>query len=128
MRALFDTNVLLWWLSDPKRIPEALMTQLKDDQSILYYSQISLLEIQFKLNLGKLDLSFPPNNLPELAEKSGLIEWPLTNQAIFTLAKLPSIHRDPFDRLLIAESIQGGLALITPDETIHRYPVKARWT
>lgn len=127
MKALLDTSVLLWWLGDPGRIPEPLLDELKDDQAEVLFSQVSLLEIQIKAGLGKLALEFPVEQIPELADHSGLTPLALANAAIFMLGKLPAIHRDPFDRLLICEAIQQGVVLVTPDETIRRYPVRTWW-
>lgn len=94
---------------------------------MVFFSQVSLLEIQIKAALGKLQLDFPVANIPDLAERSGLTVLPLSNAAIFTLPKLPTVHRDPFDRLLICEAIQEGVPLVTPDEVIRRYPVRVLW-
>jgi PIN domain nuclease of toxin-antitoxin system len=127
MRALLDTSVLLWWLGEPDRIESALLETLKEEASVVLFSQVSLLEIQIKVGIGKLALDFPVERIPELAERSGLTPLPLRNSAIFTLPKLPNLHRDPFDRLLICEAIQEGVPLITPDETIRRYPLKVIW-
>ncbi len=127
MNVLFDTNVLLWWLGEPSRIKSALLAELRAPESVLFYSQVSLLEIQIKASLGKLRLGFSVERIPDLADQSGLTALPLSNAAIFMLPKLPDVHRDPFDRLLIAEAIQQGVPLVTPDETIRRYPVKILW-
>ena len=127
MRALLDTGVLLWWISEPDRIGRDLLASLTETESVVLFSQVSLLEIQIKVNIGKLRLNFPVERVPALAEESGLMALTLSNAAIFTLRKLPALHRDPFDRLLICEAIQEGVPLITPDEMIHRYPIKVIW-
>ncbi len=127
MNVLLDTSVLLWWLGEPTRIKSSLLDELKDAESVVWFSQVSLLEIQIKVGLGKLVLDFPVEHIPDLAERSGLSALSLSNAAIFTLPKLPDVHRDPFDRLLICEAIQQGIPLVTPDETIRRYPVKVVW-
>jgi len=127
VNVLFDTNVLLWWLGEPSRIKSALLAELRAPESVLFSSQVSLLEIQIKASLGKLRLGFSVERIPDLADQSGLTALPLSNAAIFMLPKLPDVHRDPFDRLLIAEAIQQGVPLVTPDETIRRYPVKILW-
>ena len=127
MKALLDTSVLLWWLGEPGRIRPALLDALKDTESLVLFSQVSLLEVQIKVGLGKLQLDFPVEQIPELADRSGLTALPLSNAAIFMLQKLPAVHRDPFDRLLICEAIQQGVPLVTSDETIRRYPVKILW-
>ena len=127
MNALFDTGVLLWWLGEPDRIKPSLLDELRAPETVIFYSQVSLLEIQIKAALGKLRLDFPAERIPELADRSGLTALPLSNEAIFTLPKLPDVHRDPFDRLLVCVAIQQGVPLVTPDEIIRRYPVKILW-
>jgi PIN domain nuclease of toxin-antitoxin system len=127
VRALLDTSVLLWWLGEPSRIGNSLLTELQDEDSLVLYSQVSLLEIQIKAALGKLTLDFAVAEIPDMADQSGLTALSLSNQAIFMLPKLPALHRDPFDRLLICEAIQEGVPLVTPDETIRLYPVRTLW-
>lgn len=127
MKALLDTSVLLWWLGDPSRIGSELLDDLQQAESVVLFSQVSLLEIQIKVGIGKLQLDFPVEQIPELANRSGLTALPLSNAAIFILPKLPAVHRDPFDRLLVCEAIQQGVPLVTPDGVIRRYPVKILW-
>jgi PIN domain nuclease of toxin-antitoxin system len=124
---LLDTSVLLWWLANPSRIGRELLDDLEEAESVVWFSQVSLLEIQIKVILGKLRLDFPVEQIPDLAVRSGLTALALSNAAIFTLPKLPDVHRDPFDRLLVCEAIQEGVPLVTPDEVIRRYPVRVLW-
>lgn len=128
MRALLDTSALLWWLGEPTRFAPSLLAELSDSESEVLFSQVSLLEIQIKVGIGKLRLDFPVEDIPDLAERSGLGALPLSNAAIFTLPKLPAVHRDPFDRLLVCEAIQQGIPLVTPDTQIRRYPVRVLWS
>lgn len=128
MNALLDTSVLLWWLCEPDRIGKALLESLKEPESVVQFSQVSLLEIQINEGLGKLALDFEVERIPLLAEESGLTPLTLRNEAIFTLPKLPDLHRDPFDRLLICEAICEGVPLVSPDAMIRRYPVRVIWT
>lgn len=100
---------------------------LREPDAVVFFSQVSLLEIQIKATLGKLQLGFPITTIPDLADRSGLTALPLSNAAIFTLPKLPALHRDPFDRLLICEAIQEGVPLVTSDEIIRRYPIRVLW-
>ena len=127
MKVLLDTSVLLWWLSAPEKIPADLLEALSDPDAVVLFSQVSLLEIQIKVGFDKLALDFPVEQIPELAERSGLTALALDNAAIFTLPKLPLIHRDPFDRLLVCEAIQQGVPLVSSDGVLHRYPVKIEW-
>ncbi len=124
MKALLDTSVLLWWLGEPTRIKKDLLAELREPESVVLFSQVSLLEVQIKVGLGKLQLDFPAEEIPALAGQSGLTALPLSNEAIFTLAKLPAVHRDPFDRLLVCEAIQQGVPLVSSDTTLQRYPVR----
>jgi PIN domain nuclease of toxin-antitoxin system len=108
VRALLDTSVLIWWLSEPLRLSPAARESLGDPDAEVLFSQVSLLEIQIKASLGKLSLDFPVDRIPSLAAESGLTDLPLSNAAIFTLPKLPSLHRDPFDRLLICSTVTSS--------------------
>jgi len=76
MRALLDTNALLWWLGEPARIPRETLEALRAPEAVVLYSQVSLLEIQIKTGLGKLTLDFPVTEIPRLAESSGLTFHP----------------------------------------------------
>lgn len=127
MKVLLDTCVLLWWLSEPEKIAPVLLESLSASDTVVLFSQVSLLEIQIKVGLDKLELDFPVEHIPHLAARSGLTALALDNAAIFTLAKLPTIHRDSFDRLLVCEAIQQGVPLVSSDAIFHRYPVRILW-
>jgi len=127
MNLLLDTNALLWSLSSPDRLSDEARRTLEREDTTVFFSQVSLLEIQIKLSVGKLRLDIEPEQLPGSAEASGFLPLRLENGAIFLLGKLPLIHRDPFDRLLVCESIYSGAALVTPDPWISKYPVKILW-
>ena len=127
MSLLLDTNVLIWALSDPDKLSAEARTRIEDESEIVYFSQVSLLEIQIKCGIGKLSLDRDTDDLPKIAQQSGFAPLALANEAIFLLGKLPDIHRDPFDRLLICESINTSSPLVTPDATIKKYAVKTIW-
>ncbi len=127
MKVLLDTSVLIWWLSEPDRISSQVLAELQEPESILLFSQMSLLEIQIKTALKKLKFDFPVRDIPGMAEDSGLTPLRFSNEAIFMLSTLPDVHRDPFDRLLICEAIQEGVAVVTPDKTFGLYPVRVIW-
>ena len=91
-------------------------------------SDVSILEVVIKYMTGKFPLEAPPSKiLPTLAEKHSLACLPLLQEAIFRLESLPPLHRDPFDRLLIAQSLEHGLTLITPDLQIRQYKLSTLW-
>ena len=122
---LLDTHVFLWTQFEPGRLSANLRTLLGLEDVRWHLSQISVWEIQVKYSLGKLTLAESPEKiLPRLIEESGLAFHTLDNDAIFMLGKLPEIHRDPFDRLLIATALCSGWEIATADAQIARYPVR----
>lgn len=124
-RILLDTHIFLWMQFESEKLSANLMGLLKRKDVKWYLSQVSILEIQIKHSLGKLALSGAPGEwLPGLIEKSGLDFRPISNEAIFMLGKLPNLHRDPFDRLLVSTALTEGWEIATVDEQVKRYPVR----
>lgn len=122
---LLDTHVFLWMQNAPEKLSDNLIEKLNRGDMRWHLSQISVWEIQIKYDLGKLSIPSEPSAwLPELIEESGLAYQPLQDDAIFMLGKLQQIHRDPFDRLLVATSIINGWVIATFDEQIRSYPVQ----
>lgn len=122
---LLDTHIFLWLAYEPQRLSANLRRLLDREDVRWHISQISVWEIQVKYDLGKLPLSASPGAIfPGLLEESGLAFHTLSNEAIFMLGKLPNIHRDPFDRLLIATALCAGWEIATVDPQISRYPVR----
>lgn len=128
MNILLDTCVFLWMLDDEEKLSTAAREAIEDGSNSLFFHQASAWEIQIKYQLGKLLLQSPPRELVNRGLKSyGVETVPLRDEAIWHLQKLPDIHRDPFDRLLIAHALTEGLKFATPDPRIHRYPVPIIW-
>jgi PIN domain nuclease of toxin-antitoxin system len=128
MRCLVDTCTALWLWSDPARLPAKVAEILRDGRNDVVFSQVSTLEIQLKFDLGKLQLPKPPSQfIPEALERHFMLYDRFRDDAIFLLQKLPHLHEDPFDRLLIAHALTDGATLLTPDPWIHRYPVPVVW-
>lgn len=124
-RVLLDTHIFLWMQFESGRLSDNLVRLLKREDIKWYLSQVSVLEIQIKHTLGKLQLPDVPGEwLPGLIEKCGLEFRPLSNEAIFMLGKLPELHRDPFDRLLVSTALTEGWEMATVDEQVKRYPVR----
>ena len=121
MAYLLDTHVVLWLLSDPGRISVAVQATLADPQTALFLSAVSLWEIEIKSGLGKLDA---PSDLLEQLRQVRIAELPLQFKHTRNLRALPSIHRDPFDRMLIAQAQSADLTLVTADPVIAQYPVR----
>ena len=128
MRFLLDTCVVIWYFAGSDKIPEKIQDQLTDPDNEVYFSDVSILEVVIKYMAGKFPLSAPPSKiLPALADKHALASLPLLQEAIFQLESLPPLHRDPFDRLLIAQSLEYNLTLVTPDQQIRQYSVSTLW-
>ncbi|HKJ91421.1 MAG TPA: type II toxin-antitoxin system VapC family toxin [Oceanipulchritudo sp.] len=124
-RILLDTHIFLWMQFESEKLSTNLAGLLKRGDVNWYLSQVSVLEIQIKHSLGKLQLPAAPGEwLPGLIEKSGLEFRPLSNEAIFMLSKLPDLHRDPFDRLLVSTALTEGWEIATADYQLKKYPVR----
>lgn len=125
MAYLIDTHVALWILLGDPRLKEAdFFARFGSDETFIFH-QISTWEIQIKFDLGKLKLPQRPENfLKKAIEETGFAYEQVEDDGIFFLSKLPQIHRDPFDRLLIAHAVSNGWTVITADETFERYPVR----
>jgi PIN domain nuclease of toxin-antitoxin system len=125
---LLDTCALIWFFAGSGRINDRLQELLTDPTNEVKMSDISVLELVIKYQLGKLDWQQSPSRLlPVLARKHRLTTAPLTQEAIYYLEQLPLLHRDPFDRLLVAQAVTSGCALVTCDPLICQYPVQTIW-
>lgn len=124
MKVLIDTHVFIWWTSNPQKLSPYVYNLLLDVNTEAILSIASIWEMQIKLSLGKLTLA---SALPELVEdevKRNQIELlPINLAHVYALSNLPNYHRDPFDRLLIAQAINEELALVSIDEKFDGYEV-----
>ena len=125
---LLDTCTFLWTVSDPARLSSAAAGAIVDPDNEVLLSAVSGWEIALKHELGKLALDRPPERyVPEERARHGIEPLALDEDATLHAHRLPPVHRDPFDRMLICQAIAGGLALVTPDARIARYPVRVLW-
>lgn len=123
MIVLLDTHVILWYqANDPKLSKEAHRT-IGDSNNTCYVSIVSLWEIALKFSIGKLSLSMPLNDLFETIERAGFETLELSKAQLLRSAELPLHHRDPFDRMLIAQAKSEGMHLLTSDSQFARYDV-----
>jgi PIN domain nuclease of toxin-antitoxin system len=122
---LLDTHPFVWFLLDPKRIPTRLMTLLTDPSRIVHVSAVAIWEATIKTGLGKLNL--PLDRLEATIAAAGFTVLPVTAAHALEVRHLPPLHRDPFDRLLIAQARYEKLTLVTCDAAIRRYPVRTLW-
>jgi PIN domain nuclease of toxin-antitoxin system len=115
---LLDTHVVLWWLNDsPELLPEA-RSVIAEPQNLVYVSTVSVWEIVLKRSIGKLDI--PADWSTALAQEP-FRRLAVTWEHALKVAELPDLHRDPFDRLLLAQAMVESLVLVTHDDVIVRY-------
>ena len=129
MTYLLDTSTFLWAaLGERKFLSSKAIHVLEESQASLALSSISILEIVIKYSLGKLAIpSNPKTWLPDAVLKMGLQQLSVTHRHSLDVIQLPHHHKDPFDRLLIAQARVENMSLLTPDAMIKKYRVKAVW-
>ena len=121
MRILLDTHILLWWLADDRRLPDAMGDAVADGSNAVYVSAISMAEIAIKGSLGKLE---SPGDLAAVIAPSGLSHLPFTAEHADHLSALPWHHRDPFDRLLIAQAVVESMTFASVAPACRSYDVR----
>lgn len=121
MRLLLDTHLLLWALAEPDRLDAATRAALEDAGNAVLFSAASLWEIAIKAGLGRPDFAFDPAQILQAALETGFVELPVRATAAMQVAKLPPHHRDPFDRLLIAQAMSEPVRLYTADPLLPPY-------
>ena len=128
MDILLDTHTFLWLDSRLELLSENAVKALTDADNILYLSSISDWEIAQKFVLGKLPLPLCPSQyLTTRKSMYGIETLTFDNKAAFELEKLPLLHKDPLDRMLICQAIEHGLTIVTNDRYIEQYPIKTLW-
>ena len=127
MRILLDTHILLWVLIEPSRIDRETRETLESGAEEVLFSAASIWEIAIKSRLGRADFAIVPGEIARAARDSGFAELLIGSRAAALVAELPLLHRDPFDRLLVAQAITEGAALVTADSIFHQYPVQIVW-
>ncbi len=120
MNLLLDTHVLLWWLDDPSVLSKTAETAIRDLDNIVLVSAATFWEIVIKKAIGKLDA---PDDLDQVLLDCGFTPLPVTVRHAIAVGSLPSHHRDPFDRMLVAQAMTEGLTVISRDAIVLRYPV-----
>ncbi|TCC41913.1 type II toxin-antitoxin system VapC family toxin [Kribbella speibonae] len=118
-RLLLDTHVLLWWLQDVGDLSDDLKDRI-DTEFEVYVSAATRWELSIKAAAGQIDL---PEELGDVVEDSGLSELPIRTSHAELAGQLPAIHRDPFDRMLVAQALVERLTLVTRDRFIQKYDV-----
>jgi PIN domain nuclease of toxin-antitoxin system len=124
MRLLLDTHVFLWYLTADPRLPAPFLAAIREPTNEVYRSAASIWEAVIKHALGKLPLPAPPADyLPQQRDAHDIAPLPIDEGAMTHLAGLPALHRNPFDRMLVAQALQHGLTIATVDPEVAAYPV-----
>jgi PIN domain nuclease of toxin-antitoxin system len=124
MRLLLDTHVFLWYISADPRLPVAYRDAIRDPANEAYLSVASVWEAVIKYAVGKLPLPEPPAEyLPRQREAHAIATLPIEEATLAHLAGLPALHRDPFDRILIAQALRHDLTMVTVDDAVRAYAV-----
>jgi PIN domain nuclease of toxin-antitoxin system len=124
---LVDTHLLLWWAVMPERLPEAARTRIERSDQPLLFSVVSIWEVAIKASLGRDDFQMSPPALRMGLLQEGFRELPIQTDHVLAVQHLPLIHRDPFDRLLVAQAARERLTLLTADRTLLGYGDGVRW-
>lgn len=122
MNLLLDTHVLLWAADASPRLPADARALIEDPENELVFSAASLWEVAIKRGLGRDEFNTDPRLLRRGLLENGYVELPVTGAHAAAVDLLPPIHKDPFDRILIAQAQIEGITLLTADEFIARYP------
>ena len=128
MKTLLDTHTFLWWSNDPERLSDKVRALLEDRETILLLSVVSLGEIQIKAQSGKITLTIPLAALINSQQQTNRVQiLPVTLAHVLALDDLPVHHKDPFDRLLIAQANVENAILASVDAIFDQYPVNVVW-
>lgn len=124
MKILLDTHIFLWFISGDSRLSIDIRDAIRDPDNEIYLSVISVWESIIKYQLGKLPLPESPETyLPKQRDLHQIASLNLDESSVAQLAKLPPLHHDLFDRMLICQALQNGLIIATVDEVVRAYPV-----
>jgi len=128
VRFLLDTHTFLWLESDPAQLSVTAAAAIINPDNTPVLSYASVWEIQIKVQIGKLQLTAPLKTYIEAQQQNSQLELlPVELRHIFAIDRLPLHHRDPFDRLLIAQSLSEGIPILSRDSTLSKYPLKVIW-
>ena len=128
MKCLLDTCTLIWLCAEPDQLSPLAHEMIDNPRHELLLSEVSVLEISLKWSAGKLGLPSPPRNwVPEQIKQWEIQTLPIETEEMFRSSELPKLHKDPFDRLIVAIAIRHECVLLSPDAAIRQYPVDCRW-
>ena len=128
MKILLDTCTFLWAVTGDEQLSPAARDLITDGGNEVLLSAVSTWEIAVKNALGRLPLPESPERyIPKLRRDHCIEPLPLDEESTLYLGRLPDLHRDPFDRMLVCQAVVHGITLLTPDEDVIQYPVRTLW-
>lgn len=122
MKLLLDTHLLLWAAGQPQHLSKAARSLIDDTENELLFSAASLWEVAIKSTLGRADFQLDPKLLRRGLLDNGYTELPITSAHAVAVTSLPPIHKDLFDRLIVAQAMMEGITLVTSDQVVSEYP------
>lgn len=127
MNLLLDTHTFIWFLNGDDQLPGSIRSLIADTANKCYVSIASIWEIAIKYSLNKLDLQGEFNQIAHFLTENDIEVLPITFAHIQSLLQLEFHHRDPFDRIIIAQTLAENITIATKDEAFHKYGVKITW-
>lgn len=128
MQALLDTHTFLWWILDDDRLSDTVRGIIQNRENDIYFSAASAWEIAIKTRLGKLSIPTAVETfVPEQLQKNTFVSLPISLHHALAVAGLPELHRDPFDRILVVQSVIEKIPILTLDSLIMQYQVTTIW-
>lgn len=128
MKLLIDTCTFLWIVGDAPALSRRARELFRAADNEVYLSTASAWEIAVKHGLGRLRLPEPPERfVPDMRERHGILSLAIDEESALHVSRLPALHRDPFDRMIVAQAIVHGLAILTPDSLVTQYPGRTIW-
>jgi len=121
LKLLLDTHIILWLAGAPEKLSESTHALLQESDNSLFFSAARIWEIVIKLGLGRKDFKVDPSRLRKMLTQNGYAELPITAEHALKIESLPALHKDPFDRMLLAQARAEGMMLLTVDPLIAQY-------
>ncbi len=128
MKLLLDTCTFLWLVTGDRTLPPRVIEHFRAAENEIFLSAASAWEIAIKYEIGRLELASPPEQIvPQQREQHRIASLAIDEEAALHLSRLPALHRDPFDRMLVSQAIVHGLTILTPDPLVTQYPARTLW-
>ncbi len=124
MKYLLGTHIFIWFINGDKRLPDHIVSIIRNGENICYLSMASIWEIAIKISLGRLEIKSGFENIKEFLSENDIKILPITFDHFYELLKLQFHHRDPFDRIIVSQSKQEQIPVITIDEMFTRYNIQ----